>query len=121
MLKCSIHSQDWFPEQWCNVCVGWSLKQVKDLILEFLISGNLFSEKNRLDYYTILLLSFPLDECVDEVVYSEANCRWYRYDAHFLRWNTFAIIHSVDAEEVCSIIIRTFFYAYSLIHFSVQS
>ena len=30
-------------------------------------------QKKQSDYYTIILVSFPLGECVDEVVDSQAN------------------------------------------------
>ena len=48
-------------------------KDVKDLILEFLVSESFFSKKQKkhfLDYYTIILVSLPLGGCVDEVVNS---------------------------------------------------
>ena len=95
VLKRSIHSQDWFPEQWRNSCVGLMLKKV--LILAFLVSWSFFSEKHFINYTTILV-SFHLGGCVDEVVNSHANYQGYWYDVHFLRCHTFAVIHSVNGE-----------------------
>ena len=105
MHKCMINSQNLFPEQWHNRFVGLMLKkQVKELILEFSISGffNFFSEKTKLlDYYTIILVSFPLGRCVDEVVDSRENYQRYRCDIHFLWCRTLAVIHSVNGAGVC--------------------
>ena len=52
--------------------------------------------KTQLDYYTIILVSFPLGEYADEVVDSQANYQGYRYDVHFLGCHTFAVLHSVS-------------------------
>ena len=41
-------------------------------------------EKQLSDYYTIVLVSFPLGECVDEIDDSQARYEEYRYDVHFL-------------------------------------
>ena len=84
-----IHSQD------------WCLKQVKALILEFLISGSFFSEKKTywLLYFNIVF--FPLGTYVDEFINSQANYQGYRYDVHFLWCHTFAVINSVNGEVVC--------------------
>ena len=63
-----------------NVMLVWWLKQVKDLILEFLTIGSFLTEKNQLtDYYTVILVSFPSGECVDEVFNSQANYQEYRF------------------------------------------
>lgn len=43
------------------------LKQFRDAILKFSISGKFFSEKEILNLYTMILLSFCLSGCVDEV------------------------------------------------------
>ena len=44
-----------------------------------------FQKKKQLsDYYTIVLVSFPLGEYVDEIDDSEARYEGYRYDVHFL-------------------------------------
>ena len=79
----------------------WCLKQVKDLILEFSLSGSFFSEKKQLlGYYAIILVSFPLGGYVDEVVDSRANYQEYRYDVHFFWYHTFEVMRSVTVEGV---------------------
>ena len=55
----------------------------------------------------MILVSFCLGGCVDEVVNSQADYPGYCYDFYFLRWYTFAVIHFVNGEGVCYIIIRT--------------
>ena len=79
----------------------WCWKQVKDLILGYLISGSFFQKKQLSDYSTIILVSFPLGGYVDEAFDSQANYQGYRYDVRFLGCHTFAVIHSVNGEEVC--------------------
>ena len=45
----------------------------------------LFRKKKQIfDYYTIVLVSFPLGEYVDEIDDSQARYEGYRYDVHFL-------------------------------------
>ena len=51
-----------------TIILIWYLKQFKDFILKFPISGSFFSEKEFLNLYTMILFSFPLGGCVDEVV-----------------------------------------------------
>ena len=46
----------------------WCLKQVKDFIFEFSLSESFFPEKEFLNLYTIVLVSFPLGGFVDEAV-----------------------------------------------------
>ena len=46
----------------------WCLKQVKEFILEFSLSGSFFPEKEFVNLCTIVLVSFPLGGFVDEVV-----------------------------------------------------
>ena len=75
------------------------LKQVKDLNFEFWISRSFFSEK-ILDSNTIILFSFPLDGCVDEVIDRRADFQEYRY-FHFLEWHAFAGIHFMNGEGYC--------------------
>ena len=77
----------------------WCWQQVKDLILEFLISGK--KTTFWLLYYSIILVSFPLGGCVDEVVDSQANYQGYRYGIHFLWCHIFAVMHSVNGEGIC--------------------
>ena len=50
-------------------------------------------------YYNIVF--FPLDACVDEFIDSQADYQGYKYDIHFLRFHTFAVIHSVNVEGIC--------------------
>ena len=60
-----------------------------------------FQEKLLSDYYTIIMVSFPLGGCVNEVVNSQVNYQGYRYDVHFLCCHTFAVMHSVNDGGVC--------------------
>ena len=70
-----------------------------------------FQKKHLSDYYTIILVSFPLGPYVHEVVDSQANYQRCSYDVYFLGCHTFAVLHSVNGE---GIFIRTIFYVYSL-------
>ena len=84
------------------VALVWCLKQITDLILEFLISGSFFFRKKQLlDYYAIILVVFPLVGCVDEVVDTQVNDQRYRYDIGFIWCHTFAFIHSMNGKKVC--------------------
>ena len=74
---------------------------VENIMLKFLISGSFLSEKKISDYYTIILVSFPLGGYVDDIVDSQANSEGYRYDIYFLGCHTFAVIHLVNDEGVC--------------------
>ena len=49
----------------------------------------------------MILVSFPLGRCVDEVVKSQANYQGSRYEVNFLRCHAFAVIHYVNGEGVC--------------------
>ena len=51
----------------------WYLKQIKDFNLKLSISGSFFSRKEFLNVYTIILFSFALGGCVDDVVYNGTN------------------------------------------------
>ena len=73
MLKTSQRSYPWIFNKW-----------------QFLF------RKTQLDYYTIILVFFPLGEYLDEVVDSQTNYQGYRYDVHFLGCHTFAVVHSVS-------------------------
>ena len=64
-------------------------------------------------YNTIILASFPLGGCVNEVVDSREHYQGYRYDVQFLQCHTFAIKHSVNGEVVCWIIITVFMCTHS--------
>ena len=57
--------------------LNWWLKQVKNLILNFSISGRFFPEKEFFNFGTMILVSFPSVECVDETVNSRANYQGY--------------------------------------------
>ena len=61
----------------------WCLKQLKDSILKFLISGSFISQKAFLNYYTVILVSFPSGRCADEVD-NWANYVGYKDDVYFL-------------------------------------
>ena len=78
----------------------WCLKQVKDLIPEVLISCSFFSEKTTSDYHAMIMVSYPLGTCEDEVTDSHASYQGNRYNVHFLWCHTFTLIHSVNGEEV---------------------
>ena len=71
----SVHSMDWLLAEGnkTTVILIWCLKQLKDFILKFLISGNFFSQKTFFNYYTVILVSFPLGGCGDEVVDNWTN------------------------------------------------
>ena len=49
----------------------------------------------------MILVSFPLGGCVDEVVNSQANYQGYRYGVHLLWCYTFTVILSVNGQGVC--------------------
>ena len=51
----------------------WYLKQFNDFTLKFSISGCFSSEKQFLNLYTMIVFSFPLGACVDDVVNNLAN------------------------------------------------
>ena len=68
------------------------LKQVKDFILTFSISGSFFPEKEVLNLYTMILFSFPLGRCVDEIVDSRTNYQRYKY-VYFFQCHTLTVIH----------------------------
>ena len=61
----------------------WCLKQLKDSILKFSISGSFISQKAFLNYYTVILVSFPSGGCADEVD-NWANYVGYKGDVYFL-------------------------------------
>ena len=85
MFQCSIHSHKTDSQNsGSTVVLVWCWKQVKDLILEFLISDSFFSEKKLSDYYTIIIVFFSLGRCIDEVVDRQTNYQGYIYDGHFL-------------------------------------
>ena len=92
-----INSQDWFPEHWHDSGVVLTLKnQVKDLFREYSISGSFLLEKIKLlDYYTLILVSFPAGRCVHEV----ADSRNIKDTDMMLIF--FANIHSLNDEGVC--------------------
>ena len=75
-------------------------------------------QKKQFSHWYILKywFLFSLGGCVDEVVDSQADYQGYRYDVNFLRWHIFAVIHSMNGEGICWIIIRTIFDVYSLKH-----
>ena len=48
----------------------------------------------------MILVSYPLGACEDQVADSHASYQGYRYNVHFLWCHTFTFIHSVNGEEV---------------------
>ena len=48
----------------------WYLNQVKDFTLKFSRKGRFFSEKEFSNLYTMILVSFRSDRCVDEDGYN---------------------------------------------------
>ena len=78
----------------------WCVKHVKDIILTFSISGSFFSEKECLNLYTMMLFSFPLGGCVDEVVDNRTNYQGYKY-VHFLHYHTLTVIHFMNGRGAC--------------------
>ena len=69
--------------------LNWWLKQVKDLILKYSISGSFFSEKEFLNLYTMILVPFPSGGCIDEAVDNRENYQGYKY-VYFLWYHTFS-------------------------------
>ena len=57
----------------------WCLKQFRDVILRFSLSGSFFSEKEILNLNTIILVSFCLGWCVDEVTLNRTDYQGYKY------------------------------------------
>ena len=70
----------------------WCLKQFKDFILKFSISGSFFS-----NLYS-MIQSFLLGGCVDKVVENRTNDQRYK-NVYFLQYNTLIAIHSMSAED----------------------
>ena len=61
-----------------NILMWW-LKQLRDFILKYSVSGGFFWEKEILNVYTKKLVSFHLAWCVDEVVVNQTNYEGYKY------------------------------------------
>ena len=78
----------------------WCLKQLKGFYLKSSISGSFFSEKELLKLYTMILFSFPLVGCFDEVVNNRTNYQGYKY-VYFFQYHTLTVIHFMDGEGVC--------------------
>ena len=76
----------------------WCLKHVKDFILTFSIIGSFFSEKGFLNLCTMILFSFPLKGCVDEVDENRTNHRGYKYVC-FLQYHTLSVIYFMNGER----------------------
>ena len=62
----------------------WCLKQVKDFMIKFSISRSFLLEKNFLDMYIILIVSFPSGGCVDKVGNNRESQQGCKYDVYFL-------------------------------------
>ena len=83
----------------------WWLKQGKDFILKFSISGSFFSEKWFLNLHTMALVSFPSGGCVDKVANNLTNYQGFKY-VYFLQYHTMTVIHFTIGEGVCEIVGR---------------
>ena len=59
-----------------------------------------FSEKELLNLFTMLLVSFPSGGCVDEAVYNRTNYQGYKY-VYFFRYHTLTVIGFINGEVVC--------------------
>ena len=57
----------------------WCLKQFRYVILKFSISGSFFSEKFFLKFCTMILVSFRLGRCGDEVTVNGTDYQGYKY------------------------------------------
>ena len=79
----------------------WCLKQVKEFIFEFSLSGSFFPEKEFVNLHIIVLVSFPLGEFVDEVVNNRANYQGYENEVHFLQYHTLTVMYFMNGEEIC--------------------
>ena len=66
-------------------------------IFKFLISGSFFTEKEFLNLYRIMLISFPSGEFVDELVDNQKDYQGYNY-LYFLRYHTSTVINFVNGE-----------------------
>ena len=78
----------------------WCLKQFKDFILTFSMSGSFFLGKEFLNLCTMILFSFPLGGCVDEVVDNQTNYQGHRY-VYFIQYYRLAVIHFMNGEGFC--------------------
>ena len=77
-----------------------SVVRTKYFILKFSISGSLISEKEFLNLYTLILVSFPLGGCVDEAAHSRTNYQGYKY-VYLLQCHTLTVISFMDGGGVC--------------------
>ena len=75
----------------------WCFKKFKDFILSFSISGSFFSEKQFSNLYTMILISFPLGGCDDEIVDSLKNYQGCKR-VYFLQYHTLKVIHFMNGE-----------------------
>ena len=94
-------TKDWFPAQWQYIFLDLMLKTSWRSYPWSFNSGSLFSTKKLLDYFTLILISFPLGGCVDVAVDSRANHQRYRYDANSLQSHASTIIQFENDEWVC--------------------
>ena len=88
------------------------MKLVKDLIFQFSINESLFSEKQFLNLYTIIIASFLSGGCIDEVSDNGAIYQEYEYDIYFLQRHTLTVTHVMTGKRVCKVIRRFIFNAY---------
>ena len=100
-----------------TITLIWCLKNVKDFILTFSISGSSCSEKEFLNLYTMILFSFPICGCFDENVDNRINYEGYKYVC-FLQYHTLTVIHFTNGEGVFYINRKTIFNAYICLNHS---
>ena len=102
----SIYSKYWLlmentstvQDNTTTIMLIWCLKQLKDFILKFSISGSFFS------FFFINTCFFSFRWCVDEATNSWTNYHRYKYDLYFLHYHTLTTIHFMDHERLCQII-----------------
>ena len=76
-----------------NNYVELVLKQVKDFTLKFPITASFFLQKEFLNLYNVILVSFPSGGCVDVVVDNQRNYQEYKY-VYFLQYHTLTYHHT---------------------------
>ena len=73
---------------------------LKILSLHFQLVEGSFQKKFFLNLYIIILFSFPLGGCIDEVVDNRTNYQGYKYIC-FLQYHSLAVIHFMNGEGSC--------------------
>lgn len=86
--KCSTPLKDWLLVE-----ETWYLKLVKDLTLKFSLNESFFSEKQFSNFHTIIPVSFPSGQRIDEVVDNIEHYQGYELDVSFLQCLTLTVVH----------------------------